>query len=79
MAGRNLGTEKDIIFYNTDTDNIEVMVQNENVWLNSYALATLFDIDRTGIARHVNNIYSEGELEENSNLCKNCTSSKRRK
>ena len=64
MINKHLGTEKDIIFYNTDNDNVEVMVQDENVWLNSYASATLFDVKRPAITKHINNIYIEGELEE---------------
>lgn len=70
MTNKNLGTEKDIIFYSINNENIEVMVQSENVWLNIYALASLFDIDRTGIVRHINNIYEECELEENSTCAK---------
>ena len=31
MLDKNIGTEKDIVFYNINNKNIEVMVQNENV------------------------------------------------
>ena len=65
-----LYVKKDIIFYNTDTDNIEVMVQDENVWLNSYALVTLFDVKRPAITKHINNIYIEGVLQEKATCSK---------
>lgn len=70
MENKNIGTEKDIIFYNADNENIEVMVQNENVWLNVVALAKLFNIDRTGIVRHIKNIYIEEELDQSSTCAK---------
>ena len=45
-------------------------MQNENVWLNIDSLTKLFKIDRTGITRHINNIYKDEELEENSTCAK---------
>ena len=40
------------------------------MWLNSESLTKLFKIDRTGITRHINNIYKDEELEENSTCAK---------
>lgn len=59
MNDKIIGNEKNIIFYNDEDGNtkIEVLLENENVWLNTEALAVLFDIDRSGVVRHVNNIY----------------------
>lgn len=45
-------------------------MQNENVWLNIDSLTKLFKIDRIGITRHINNIYKDEELEENSTCAK---------
>ena len=61
MDNKLIGNEKDIIFYTDDDGNtkIEVILQNEDVWLNKLSLAKLFEIDRTGITRHINNIYVE--------------------
>ena len=54
------------MFYNDKEGNIkiEVLLKNEDVWLNTEALATLFNIDRSGIVRHIKNIYNDKELEE---------------
>ena len=51
-----IGNENNIVFYTDDEDNvnIEVLLQNENVWLNIESLTKLFKIDRTGITRHIN-------------------------
>lgn len=46
------------------------MPENEDVWLNTEALLTLFNIDRSGIVRHINNIYKDEELSENSTCAK---------
>lgn len=67
-----IGNENNIVFYtdNEDNINIEVILQNENVWLNVEALTKLFKIDRSGITKHINNIYKDEELEENSTCAK---------
>ncbi len=72
MEEKLIGNEKNIIFYNDAEGNtkIEVLLQNEDVWLNIEALSTLFNIDRSGIARHINNIYKDEELNENSTCAK---------
>ena len=72
MDNKLIGNENNIVFYTDDEDNIkvEVMLQDENVWLDIESLARLFKIDRTGITRHINNIYKDKELEENSTCAK---------
>ena len=61
-----------ILIYTSDDGQvkIEVRLEDENVWLNIESLTKLFKIDRTGITRHINNIYKEEELEENSTCAK---------
>ncbi len=72
MSEKLIGNEKNILFYNDADGNVkvEVLLENEDVWLNTEALATLFSIDRTGIVRHINNIYKDEELNENSTCAK---------
>ncbi|MBS5721116.1 MAG: virulence RhuM family protein [Clostridia bacterium] len=67
-----MGNEKNILFYNDENGNtkVEVLLENEDVWLNTEALASLFNIDRSGIVRHINNIYKDEELDENSTCAK---------
>lgn len=67
MIDRLIGNEKNILFYNDEDGNIkvEVLLENEDVWLNIEALSSLFNIDRSGITRHINNIYKGEELSEN--------------
>ena len=66
MNNKVIGNEKNIIFYNDEEGNtkIEVLLQDEDVWLNTEALAELFSIDRSGIVRHINNIYKDKYVEK---------------
>ena len=43
---------------------IEIYVQNETVWLTQQKIAALFGVDRSVITKHLNNIYTEGELDK---------------
>lgn len=47
---------------------VDVLVQNETVWLTQEQMAELFGRDRTVVTKHINNIFKEGELEEKSNV-----------
>lgn len=72
MEDKLIGNEKNILFYNDEDGNtkVEVLLENEDVWLNTEALSTLFNIDRSGIVKHINNIYRDEELEEKSTCAK---------
>ena len=55
-----------IVFYTTDDGNtqLEVKLEKDTVWLTQSQMAELFGRDRTVIARHIRNIFKEGELDE---------------
>lgn len=44
-------------------EGIEVRVQNGDVWLTQNAIAQLFGIDRSGVSKHLNNVFKEKELD----------------
>lgn len=48
--------------------SIDVTVQNETVWLSQGQMAELFGKDQSVIARHISNVFKEGELEKGSNM-----------
>ena len=66
MDNKLIGNEKNILFYNDEEGNtkVEVLLENEDVWLNTEALAALFNVKRPAITKHINNIYEDEELEE---------------
>ena len=68
MDDKLIGNEKNILFYNDEDGNtqVEVLLENEDVWLTQNALAKLFNTTRNNITLHIGNIYQEEELDENS-------------
>ena len=57
-----------IVIYTTDDGQVEIEVrlEDENVWLTQNSMAELFDTTRNNITMHIKNIFEEGELQENS-------------
>lgn len=49
---------------------VDVLVQGESVWLTPDQLAQLFGRERSVIAKHVKNIFSDGELLESATCAK---------
>ena len=72
MDNKLIGNEKNLLFYEDEDGNIkiEVLLKDEDVWLNTLAISNLFNVDRTVITKHINNIYKEEELEENITCAK---------
>lgn len=46
-------------------DGIQVMYREETIWCTQKAMATLFDVDRTVITKHLSNIFESAELQQN--------------
>jgi hypothetical protein len=57
----------DILIYQNPDGNIkiDVRLQEETVWLTQEQMATLFGKARNTITEHIQNVYEEGELEQN--------------
>ena len=45
---------------------LQVSLNDETVWLNRQQLAVLFDRDIKTIGKHVNNVFTEGELDKST-------------
>jgi len=48
--------------------SIEVRYEDENIWLTQKMLATIYDVSIPTINEHVNKIFSDSELDENSTI-----------
>jgi hypothetical protein len=57
--------EQSIVFYTTPTGNVNVQVlfNNETLWLPQKRMAELFGVDRSVITKHLKNIFESGELD----------------
>lgn len=64
---------KEVIIFKNGELKLEVTVSEnrENVWLSQDQMATLFDVDRSRVTRHIKNIYDDNELDENSTCAEN--------
>ncbi|MBL1408234.1 virulence RhuM family protein [Sphingobacterium faecale] len=61
-----------ISIYRTSDSNVEVEVifEKESIWLDTHVMATLFDVNRPAIVKHIQNIYKSEELNESSTCAK---------
>lgn len=50
----------------THDKGIQVRFENGDLWLTQKAIGELYNVDRTVITKHINNIYSELELDKKS-------------
>ena len=65
-----MNNDNQIVVYQT-ADNqtqIDVKLDNDTVWLTQAQIAELFQKDQSVIARHIANIFKEGELDKESNM-----------
>ena len=59
-------TENQIVVYQpNETVRLDVRLENETVWLTQDQMSMLFGRDQSVIARHIGNIFKEGELDKN--------------
>lgn len=67
-----MNNKNEIILYQTGelAEHIEVRLADETVWLTLNQIAQLFKRDKSVISRHLNKIYSDGELNQSELLQK---------
>ena len=56
--------KNEIVLFEDQDIKLEVNMKDETVWLSQQQMAELFDSSRTNIIEHINNIYSDGELDK---------------
>ena len=61
-----MSEEKQIVIYEAESGEmqIDVQLQEETIWLSQAQMSELFGKARTTITEHIQNIFKEGELEE---------------
>lgn len=63
-----------VLYKNEDgTIKIDVLMQDETVWLTQDQMARLFNRDKSVISRHISKIFKDGELDSNAVVAKNAT------
>jgi hypothetical protein len=68
----DLSQKSDFLFYNSEDGSItvQVIVGDDTVWVSAKGMAEIFGIDRSGIIKHIQNIYETGELVETATCAK---------
>lgn len=68
MKNEMMNPLSDIIMYNKSDGsvNVEILVQDETLWLTQERMAELFGVQRPAITKHLKNIFESGELQEDS-------------
>ncbi|TRZ78334.1 cell filamentation protein Fic [bacterium] len=71
---KKISDNKIIIYNSKDGETkLNVHLKNETVWLSLNQISELFDTDKSGISRHIQNIYNSAELGKQSTIAKIAT------
>ena len=70
---RNSTAEFLIFMAEGKEDGVQVVYKDETIWCTQKAMATLFDVDKSGISRHIKKILSDGELSTYTTVAKIAT------
>lgn len=64
--GGKMAEQKEIITFNSNNGEVQLNTdfEHDTIWAIREQIASLFDIDRTGVNRHIRNIYKAEELDE---------------
>ena len=64
--------KNEIVLFETNDREIKipVSIENETVWLSANQMAVLFDRDEKTIRKHINNVFTDGELDKDNNTQK---------
>ncbi len=68
-------TEIEFLLYNLPDEEgrVQVVMKDENVWCTQKVMSQLFGVDKSGISRHIANIFKEGELSKEATVAKFAT------
>jgi len=56
----------DIVIYEDGNVSLELSLENKTIWLDTNDIASIFDVNRPAIVKHIGNIYKNFELDKKS-------------
>ena len=67
--------EIQFILYNLPKEEgkVQVVIKDETIWCTQKAMSRLFGVDKSGISRHISNIFKDGELQQDATVAKIAT------
>ena len=60
--------KNEIILFDEENIKLEVNLKDETVWLTQKQMEMLFEVSHSTLSEHINNIFMEGELDENTSV-----------
>lgn len=52
------------IFKTQQGTEVQLILENESLWLDAHLIAEIFDVQRPAVVKHIKNIYNTGELDQ---------------
>ena len=52
---------------------MQVVIKDETIWCTQKAMSRLFGVDKSGVSRHISNIFKDGELQQDATVAKIAT------
>ena len=73
--GKTMSNEIQFLLYTMPeaVGKVQVVIRDETLWCTQKAMAQLFGVDKSGISRHISNIYKTGELQQDTTVAKIAT------
>lgn len=70
-----MSNEIQYILYNLPEEEgkVQVVIKDETIWCTQKAMSRLFGVDKSGISRHISNIFKDGELQQEATVAKIAT------
>ena len=67
--------EIQFILYNLPEEEgrVQVVIKDETIWCTQKAMSRLFGVDKSGVSRHISNIFKDGELQQDATVAKIAT------
>ncbi|MCR5279996.1 MAG: virulence RhuM family protein [Lachnospiraceae bacterium] len=74
---REFDKQMEMVLYHSDEGDVAVdaYIMNDSLWITQKAMAELFDVDKSGISRHLKKIFESRELDEKVVVAKIATTS----
>ena len=63
-----MSLQNQLVIFDFANGQVQVRLEGETVWLSQAQMAELFQRERSGITKHIKNVFAEGEVDEKSNV-----------
>lgn len=72
---KDMASEIQFLLYSLPDEEgkVQVVIKEETIWCTQKAMTQLFGIDKSGISRHIANIFKDGELQQETTVAKIAT------